>query len=131
MYWTEQRKDLYRFLNQNPHQQYTAREIAEKMADRHISISTIYRNLSAMVEAGILRSAVKKETHEILYQYVDGEQCRGAIHMICLECGNTFHMDHKAAEAIQRSLEETAGFQLLKSKSVLYGKCRLCAGENV
>lgn len=127
MYWTSQRRELYAFLNRNPHQQYTAKELADIMADQHISLSTIYRNLSAMVETGILQSSVKKETHEMVYQYVDGEECRGEIHMVCLECGNTFHLDHEIAETMQRGLVQKSGFCLSKSKSILYGTCCGCA----
>ena len=128
MYWTEQRRDLYRFFNDHPHQQFSAKDIAKRLSEQQISMSTIYRNLSAMAEAGILRRSIKEETHEIMYQYTDSEQCRGSMHMICVQCGGTFHVEHEAAAEIQRNLEVSSGFRILKDKCILYGTCRVCAG---
>lgn len=126
-YKTEQRKALLRFFDAHPDEQFSAREIAAALADGAVSLSAVYRNLSAMTEEGLIRRSVSGNGHEALYQYVAAESCCGELHLTCTECGRTFHMSHEAAASVLESLSEQDGFQLDRAKTVLYGICRGCS----
>ena len=126
-YKTEQRKALLGFFNAHPDESFSAREIAEALADSGVSLSAIYRNLSAMTEEGQIRRSVSENGHEAMYQYIAAESCCGELHLTCTECGRTYHMSHEAASSVLESLSEQDGFQLDRSRTVLYGVCRGCS----
>lgn len=127
-YKTNQRTQLYDFLKKNPHTYFTARQIADALSSSgaDISISAIYRNLSALSEEGKIRKSVQKNSRETCYRYVDSEACRDEIHITCSECGKIFHMDHKLSALLQDHLSNSQGFELDKSKTVIYGICNEC-----
>ena len=125
-YITSQRKILIDFLKANPDRQFSAKEIFEELSGESISLSAVYRNIAAMESEGIVNRFSKEGSREIRYQYVNGEECKNSIHLTCVKCGNTFHMNSEETEKITRALKETDGFEINKSKTVLYGSCREC-----
>jgi Fe2+ or Zn2+ uptake regulation protein len=68
-YKTEQRSLLMEFLQHNPDRQFSAREIAARIPSTEISLSAIYRNLSALESAGLINRFVKEGSREVYYQY--------------------------------------------------------------
>lgn len=123
-YRTGQRKLLYDFFAAHPHQKFSVKEIAQALEHEAISLSAIYRNLGSMVKEGLIRRSIGGR--EAVYQYMDGESCRNAIHLTCLHCGQVFHMSSFSASSMQDNLEKTEGFAIDSSKTVLYGTCRSC-----
>lgn len=126
-YNTAQRKILTEFLKSNPDRQFSAKEIYEGISNDSISLSAVYRNISAMESDGVINRFSKEGSREIRYQYVNAEECKNCIHLTCVKCGNTFHMNSEETDKIIRSLKETDGFEINKSKTVLYGSCKECA----
>ena len=127
-YKTSQRTQLYDFLKRNPHTCFTARQIADALSSSgaDISISAIYRNLSALSQEGTIRKSVQKDKREAYYRYVDSEACRDEIHITCSECGKIFHMDHRLCTLLEDHLMNGQGFMLDKSRTVIYGICDEC-----
>ena len=128
-YKTEQRKALYAFFNAHPDERFSAREIAAALSDEGVSLSAVYRNLSAMTAEGQIRRSVSGNGNEALYQYTAAESCFGEIHLTCTECGRTFHMSRPAADTVQAKLFSQDGFRLDRARTVLYGVCRKCGGR--
>jgi Fur family ferric uptake transcriptional regulator len=128
-YKTEQRSLLMEFLRQNPDRQFSAREIAGRLPALAISLSAVYRNLSALEAAGLIARFTREGSREIYYQYTQAEECRNCIHMICTKCGKTFHVASKIADRLQTDVRLSAGFQVDRSKTILYGLCRDCRGK--
>lgn len=126
-YNTAQRKILTEFLKMNPDRQFSAKEIYEGISNDSISLSAVYRNIAAMESDGVVNRFSKEGSREIRYQYVNAEECKNCIHLTCVKCGTTFHMNSEETEKIIRSLKETDGFEINKSKTVLYGSCKECA----
>lgn len=126
-YKTEQRKAMLAFFNEHPDEQFSAKEIAEALTDGSISLSAVYRNLSVMTGEGLIRRSVNENGHEAVYQYVAAETCCGELHLTCTECGKTFHMSHPVAEVMLEKLSSMDGFQLDRTKTVLYGICKKCS----
>lgn len=125
-YQTGQREILYDFFNKHPHQQFSAKEIAQALSEKHISVSAIYRNLAAMSEDGTLRCSVKSGSREKQYQFVSNSACKDCIHLTCIRCGKIFHMSRHTMQTLLSNLTQIEGFQLSKPQTILYGTCRQC-----
>ena len=55
-YHTEQRREILNFLTEHKGRQYSVEEIADALCtDGSISISSIYRNINALVAQGIIQ----------------------------------------------------------------------------
>ncbi len=130
-YNTTQRKMLINFLKSNPDKQFSVREIYNELYDSSISLSAIYRNISALEADGVINRFSKEGSREICYQYTQHENCRNSLHLTCVECGKTFHMNKSAAEEVTKVLKEKDGFILNKLKTVMYGFCSDCAKESL
>ena len=74
-YLTRQRKQLLKYLSEHTDEQMTARQIADALTAESISISAVYRNLSALEEEGILKRSIRENTREVYYQYIAAEGC--------------------------------------------------------
>ena len=127
-YMTAQRKQLLKFLKNNHGKRLSALEIAEGLKMSGISKSAVYRNISALEEEGLVSRSTKEGCREIFYSYTGTEQCKNCIHLTCTRCGAVTHMDSGAVEQITDALRRTAGFNINKNKTVVYGLCHNCEG---
>ena len=125
-YMTAQRKQLFAFLQENPDRQFSARQIADSLSDSSVSLSAVYRNLTYLEEKGLINRFTKEGSRELFYQYIHSEDCRNCIHMNCIKCGRTFHMNTYIADKMLADILKADGFQIKKEKSVLYGICKNC-----
>ena len=123
-YMTQPRKRLLSYLHSHADETLSAGQISEDLPE--ISVSAIYRNLSALEQDGAVRKVVKGGTREVFYQYTAAEQCREHLHLSCKKCGKTFHMDPEETDALARSMALLDRFALDRNDTVLYGLCELC-----
>ena len=128
-YMTKQRKELAAFLQSRPDQQFSARQIAQALEDRGVSLSAVYRNLVYLEEAGIVRKLAMGSERELFYQYMDVKACKNCIHLTCTQCGQSFHMDTRLSDQMLNAVSEADGFHINKAKTVVFGLCRACSGE--
>ncbi len=125
-YLTRQRKRLLEYLSEHTDEQMSARQIADALAADEISVSAVYRNLSALEEEGLLKRSVREGTREIFFQYIAAEECKDSLHLSCRICGKSIHLgEYEATQLLQGTLEST-GFQINKSETILYGVCADC-----
>lgn len=127
-YMTEQRRKLLDFFKNHPDKRFTAKQVAESLKKSDISISAIYRNLSKLEQDGYLSRTVRQGSSESCYQSLFSECCRECIHLSCIKCGNTFHMDHDVSAALMEGVSRQDGFKISRAKTVLYGICSRCDG---
>ena len=125
-YMTKQRRELFAFLTSSPDKHFSAREIADHLHDKEISISAVYRNLSALEEAGYITRVMQDGSREIYYRCLNFPACRNSIHLTCTKCGKTLHMNMEESERMLESVLKNDGFQISKQKTVLYGTCKKC-----
>ena len=111
-YSTRQRKVLLAYLSQHPDELLSARQIADALADKKISLSAVYRNLAQLETEEKVRRSSKSGTREVYYQYLDAESCKGALHMSCIKCGKTFHMADGNAALLAKHLAQSEQFML-------------------
>ena len=91
-YNTKQRRALLAFLGEHPDELLTARQMADALAEKQISLSAVYRNLAQLEAEEKVRRSAKSGSHEAFYQYLDTKGCKGVLHVSCVKCGKTFHM---------------------------------------
>ncbi len=125
-YLTRQRRRLLAYLSEHTDEQLTARQIADSLAKDNISISAVYRNLSALEEDGLLKRSVREGTREAFYQYIDTEECKDSLHLSCRICGKSVHLGEREANQLLHSTFESTGFQIDKNETILYGVCADC-----
>ena len=64
-YSTRQRKVLLTYLSQHPDELLSARQIADALADKKISLSAVYRNLAQLETEEKVRRRSKSDTREV------------------------------------------------------------------
>lgn len=125
-YMTKQREVLLGFLAEHPDESFSARQIAKELKDDKISVSAVYRNLSALEEDGKLRRVMQGTGREVFYQYADCDVCKECLHLSCKMCGKTYHMSTKGADMLMNNVAAQEKFFIDKVETVLYGVCEKC-----
>ena len=129
-YKTKQRDALLRILEEHHDEMLSVTEIAAALEGEAVSLASIYRNLAELEKEGAVRKVAKSGYREAYYQYVDCDTCKGHIHLSCVECGATEHLDEEAADSIASSLASNAHFALDPDSTVLYGVCGKCLARH-
>ena len=125
-YMTKQRKALLAFLSEHADEEFSARQIAETLSGDSVSVSAVYRNLSALEQDGKIRRVSKSGSREAFYQYTDCTGCKDCLHLSCEKCGKTYHMNTPDAERLVAALAQNDEFSIDKTATVLYGVCKEC-----
>jgi len=123
-YLTRQRRQLVGFLEQHTDELLTAQDISQALDG--ISVSAVYRNLSAMEEEGLLKRSIRENTREAFYQYIAAPSCKDSLHLSCRVCGKSIHLGQAEAERLLHNTLESTGFQVDKAETILYGVCADC-----
>ena len=127
-YMTQPRKRLLNYLHKHADETLSAAQISEDLPE--ISVSAVYRNLSALEQDGSVRKVAKNGSREVFYQYMKAEECRDHLHLSCKSCGKTFHLDEQETAALLDSIAKLEGFTVDRGDTVLYGICESCAENN-
>ena len=127
-YHTAGRDALIAFLQKNPDRQFTVEELYAQLSERvSVGKSSLYRHLSELCEAEIVRKFHSKERDSNLYQYVGDEcDCKHHFHQKCTVCGRINHLDCHASADFAEHLMREHGFAVDCGQSVLYGVCAEC-----
>ncbi|MBQ7537615.1 Fur family transcriptional regulator [Treponema sp.] len=128
-YNTEQRTALLSFLTENPDKTFSAKQIAEALAGKNISKSSVYRNIAELESEQKIKRVTKAGCHESFYQFCDNSACKNHIHLSCTKCGKIFHMESEQTERLVSDVEAADGFEINRAETTLYGLCRDC-GKN-
>lgn len=133
MYNTQQRTALLELLNNSPDREFTAGEIAaelQRASTTPISLSAVYRNLAAMEKKGQVVRKRGKNNRENYYRYVHSHHCEDKLHMTCMQCGKTFHINDRITAELLESARKLDGFLIDTVQTVLYGTCPACIIQN-
>ena len=104
----------------------SAGQIADALSGKEISTSAIYRNLAALEQEGRLKRSARPGTQEAYYRFTDDKECQGHLHLSCLRCGKTVHVEEAETDALTHQLAKSEGFALDREDTVLYGICADC-----
>lgn len=125
-YNTKQRQILLEYLSDHSDENISALDIISHFAKEDISKSAIYRNLSSLEKDGKIRRVNIVGEKVAYYQYIDTKHCKGKIHVSCIKCGKTTHIDGDTASYLASRLKVEDGFALNNDETVLYGVCKDC-----
>ena len=125
-YMTKQRKLLLAYLSAHADETLPTGRIVEALAGEGISASAIYRNLAALEQEGKLKRSARPGSQELSYRYIGAERCQGHLHLSCLRCGKTVHVEEAETDALTHQLAKSEGFALDREDTVLYGICADC-----
>lgn len=125
-YNTKQRLTLFSYFEKNSDKAFTARQIVDALGSKVISVSAVYRNLSAMEVAGTIKRTNNSGSREALYQYLNAEGCKGCLHLSCKRCGRILHLNSEITEQLSLKISESGQFSIDKSDTIIYGICESC-----
>ena len=92
-----------------------------------VSLTTVYRNLSLLVEADIIRRADWQETGRqggSYYERIWGRQHHD--HLACSRCGKQVEFSYPAIDLLQDAVAKEYGFTLERHCLELIGICPEC-----
>lgn len=104
------------------HAHFTAESLQEELKDRRdeISKATIYRILSIMVEAGLLKEHNFGKDYKY-YEHIIGHEHHD--HIICVECGRIVEFVDERIEELQKKAAIENGFTITGHDLNIYGVC--------
>ena len=88
--------------------------------DPRISLASIYRTLSTLVDAGLAAERRFLENTS-LYEYNNPVSHHD--HLICIRCGKIIEFEEERIERLQEKVAKQLGFTLLDHRLELYGLC--------
>ncbi|MBY0587421.1 transcriptional repressor [bacterium] len=106
------------------HNHFEADQLLQSMRDRGMRVSrpTVYRTLSLLVEAGLLRELRfgRRSAYEHNYGYPSHE------HLYCEKCGNVVEFVSEELNRLQDEICQKNGFQAEQRQFIIYGTCSAC-----
>lgn len=126
-YMTGHKKRILDFLIRNKDHHYTVDEIisALSVGDTKPGKSTVYRQISSLLEDGVIRRFEAADSDSFVYQYAVGVGCEHHFHLKCSRCGNLLHMECDKLDEVRRHILSDHGF-LIGGSSIIYGVCAGC-----
>ena len=125
-YNTKQRKRLLDFLASHTDETLSGREIADSLEDEGISLSAVYRNLAELEREGKVQRVARDGSRCAFYRYMDADECRSHIHLSCLNCGKTYHLDDSSSDELISRVASSSDFQIDSAGTVIRGICGEC-----
>jgi Fur family transcriptional regulator, ferric uptake regulator len=124
--YTDQQRDLVRFIF-SQHDHFDADHLIEEMKEAgfRVSRATIYRTLSKLVDAGMLRRLeVGSRTYfEHDYGYPQHE------HLYCMRCRKMIEFQQPAFERLIDDVARAHGFHVSGHSFIVRGTCEQCNRE--
>jgi Fur family ferric uptake transcriptional regulator len=124
---TPQRKRVVRILAEAGGH-LDATEIYERgrRQDARLSLSTVYRTLSALKETGVVRELHLDDQHH--HYELDAQDQHS--HLVCISCGRVIEVDSEALARAAVTLGEAHGFEIASAQVELTGYCADCRQAN-
>lgn len=128
-YRTKGRQLILSYLEATKERTVSVSEIQEFMEQQGnpVNVSTIYRNLDALVAQGKVMKFVADKGDKSTYRYIEPEHdCHKHLHIQCVKCGKVIHLECDFMRSIEKHVLEEHGISLLCENSILYGVCQGC-----
>lgn len=130
-YNTEQKRMITDYLKQHSDRHFTTEEISDAVCREGTGKSTVYRQISKLLESGVIRRFEAPGSKSFVYQYADAhEDCDRHYHLKCVKCGRLIHMECAHLDEVRDHIESKHDFIIGYGQSVLYGECSSCVSKN-
>jgi Fur family ferric uptake transcriptional regulator len=121
--WTEQQERMVRFIF-SQHNHFDAEQLIDDMKRAGLAVSraTVYRTLTKLVDAGLLRRLElgPRMYYEHDYGYPQHE------HLYCQQCGKVIEFQNPAIESVIRDVGREHGFHTNNYTFIVRGTCAEC-----
>lgn len=121
--FTDQQRDMVRYIFQQ-HNHFDAEQLIDEMKRDGFSVSraTVYRTLTKLVDAGLLRRLElgPRMYYEHDYGYPQHE------HMVCQKCGKVIEFQDPAIESVIRDVCQQNHFHTAGHTFIIRGTCGDC-----
>lgn len=124
MKYSRQKDEMLKLMRSGTLNHPNAAEVfaAMKLLMPGIGIATVYRNLNAFVEAGMLaRVSMAGEPDRFDYR-LDSHN-----HALCVKCGAVFDFESNTIKSLSKKLLEQRGFRVSTADIFVKGVCEKCA----
>jgi Fur family ferric uptake transcriptional regulator len=127
-YKTKSRKLILQYLIEEKEHSVSTSDIEQYLEAQgeHVNLSTIYRYLDKLVEEGHVLKHQNKDGKKSVFQYVEEDHCHDHLHMQCVKCGKTIHLNCGFMTEISEHMMAHHHFRLQCHNSILYGVCEIC-----
>lgn len=122
---TPQRLEILRIVME-ARQPLTAQEIAQavRAAHPHVSLDTVYRNLTLLTECGLVNQVNLQNRESTRFEF-QGESGHHH-HFVCLECGRSFCVESCPSPLMHLKPAADPGFKVMGHAFEVYGYCTAC-----
>ena len=96
----------------------------------NLSLTTVYRNLALLVQAGIIcRASIQEDTGTggVWYEHIWDHEHHD--HLVCSRCGKKVEFSYQAIEILQEAVAREHGFTLESHHFELIGICPDCLND--
>ena len=106
-----------------------AGEIYERarLRDPRLSLSTVYRTLSALKESAAIRELHLDQAH---HHYELDNQDRHS-HLVCLKCGRVIEVEGEPFAQVAQAVGQAYGFDVAAAQVELTGLCAECRQNQI
>ncbi len=122
-YSTHSKKEVLDFFSMSPHSSYSLNDLIKELPE--LPKSSIYRIVDSLESEKKIMKVGTNKTRSALYQLCDENTCPRHMHIRCIKCGKTEHLDEKTSLEIEKRIEERVGYAVLFS-TVFDGLCSEC-----
>ncbi len=122
---TEARRAVLQALFEARHATVDELAVAVQVTRPEVNLSTIYRTLESLDEAGLVSHAHLHHGSPT-YHSVDEEP---HVHLVCAQCGAVEQQPVTVARGMAEQLEEATGFVVDLAHLAVHGQCAACQGS--
>lgn len=127
-YTTKQRQAVLRCLEARDGEALSPAELTEALrrGGTPVGLATVYRQLEQLEAAGAIHRIQTEDG--ALYQYCP-HPSHGCFLLRCEDCGRVMHLDCGHLQTLYSHLAAAHHFQVDPRRTVLTGRCAVCAGK--
>ena len=128
---TKQKDSILSLLQEHEEQFLTVDEIRLRLTQDGVAVgqSTVYRTVERLVSDGVVSKVPSVDRSSARYCYVGRPETAAHGKLVCLQCGATRPLECHMLDELSTHLKDAHGFRIEPSRTVLYGLCAKCAGE--
>ncbi|MBW9213001.1 MULTISPECIES: Fur family transcriptional regulator [Terrabacteria group] len=131
-YHTKQKELIQTFFKEQPGIHFTIAGVYKALQEKNrtIGMTTLYRQIEALVKEGVLHQYPSIPGEAACYEYLCEHQ-QVFVHFRCENCGKLYHLPCEDIKEIRNRLQENHRCQINLTKTVFVGKCQQCLEREI
>ena len=109
------------------HEHFDADQLIARLQSQRVSRSTVYRTVSDLEEAGLLRKVARSNDRDV-YEHDYGYPQHD--HLICSKCDNLIEFPNSEISEFLDGIAKRHGFRMSGHRLEVYGVCDACSSPS-